>query len=47
MRIRPLHAELKINEKLVELYHWEELMWCQRSRLEWLASGDKNTIFSI
>jgi len=43
MRIGPSHTELKINEKLVELYHREELMWRQRSRLEWLASGDKNT----
>ena len=44
-RTAPTHVELKINEKLVELYHREELMWRQRSRLEWLASGDKNTIF--
>jgi hypothetical protein len=27
-------VELKINENLVELYHREELMWRQRSRLE-------------
>lgn len=44
-RTSPSHPEIKINERLVELYHREELMWRQRSRLEWLASGDKNTIF--
>ena len=43
----PTHVELKINEKLVELYHREELMWRQRSRIQWLTSGDKNTIFFI
>mgnify|MGYP007071363666 FL=1 len=32
-RTGPTHIELKINEKLVELYHREELMWRQRSRL--------------
>ncbi|XP_040245695.1 uncharacterized protein [Aegilops tauschii subsp. strangulata] len=44
-RSAPSHVELKINEKLIELYHREELMWRQLSRLEWLSAGDKNTRF--
>lgn len=44
-RTAPTHVELKINEKLVELYHREELMWRQRARLEWLSAGDRNTRF--
>ena len=37
--------ELKINERLIELFHKEELMWRQRARLEWLSAGDRNTRF--
>lgn len=44
-RLRPSHPELKLNERLVELYHREELMWRQRSWLEWLSAGDRNTKF--
>ena len=42
-RMGPTHPEIKINERFVELYHREELMWRQRARTEWLSSGDKNT----
>ena len=45
LRAAPSHVELKINERLVELYHREEIMWRQRARIEWLSSGDKNTRF--
>lgn len=27
------------------MYHREEILWRQWSRIEWLTSGDKNTIF--
>jgi hypothetical protein len=44
-RVGPSHRELKIKERLVELYHREEMMWRQRSRVEWLSNGDKNSKF--
>lgn len=39
----PSHRELKIVDDLVELYHKEEILWRQRSRVECLIEGDKNT----
>jgi hypothetical protein len=44
-RLGPSHEELKIVERLLELNHREETMWRQRSRVKWLAEGDRNTHF--
>lgn len=45
-RTDPIHAEIKTNDHLIELYLREELMWRQRPRVEWLSAGDRNTQFS-
>lgn len=44
-RTGPSIAELKITERIMELNYREELMWRQRSRTEWLTTGDRNTRF--
>jgi hypothetical protein len=44
-RYTPTYVEIKIADRLVELYHREEILWRQRVRLEWLVHGDKNTYF--
>jgi hypothetical protein len=44
-RSGPSHVELKTVEFLNEMLHREEVMWRQRSRVQWLSEGDKNTCF--
>ncbi|XP_071678431.1 uncharacterized protein [Lolium perenne] len=44
-RASPSYQELKVVERIVELQHREEVMWRQRSRIQWLAEGDRNTRF--
>ena len=44
-RSGPTGAEIKVTDRLVELYHREEILWRQRARIEWLKHGDKNTYF--
>jgi len=41
----PTYVENKIADRIVELNHREEIMWQQRTRIRWLAAGDKNTRF--
>jgi hypothetical protein len=44
-RLAPSHEEIKVCDKIVELNYREEIMWRQRSRIQWLAEGDSNTQF--
>ena len=44
-RIGPSHVEIKINDRLIELYLCEELMRRQRPCVEWLAAGNQNSLF--
>jgi hypothetical protein len=44
-RIGPSARELEITSQLTELLVREEVLWRQRSHVQWLAAGDKNTRF--
>ena len=35
----------KATDRLNELLYREEMMWLQRSRVDWLKEGDRNTRF--
>lgn len=40
-----LRLERKLREELEEVLHQEELKWFQKSKEEWILSGDRNTSF--
>jgi hypothetical protein len=44
-RTGPSYEETKIVERLAELLSREEVMWRQRSQIQWLSEGDRNTSF--
>ncbi|KAM0859925.1 hypothetical protein ACQ4PT_046881 [Festuca glaucescens] len=44
-RVGPSHVDIKVNDNLIVLYHREEVMRRQRSRVQWLNEGDKNSKF--
>ncbi|XP_010229661.1 uncharacterized protein LOC104582064 [Brachypodium distachyon] len=35
----------KVNDRINELLYQEELLWMQRSRIDWIKAGDRNTKF--
>ena len=39
-RVSPSLREIKINERLLELYYREKIMQKQISRVDWLTAGD-------
>lgn len=38
-----VRKEKIIREELEVLMHWEELMWAQKARSDWIVLGDRNT----
>jgi hypothetical protein len=44
-RTEPTEREIQVVERLKELLDQEEVMWRQRSHVQWLAAGDRNTRF--
>ncbi|XP_062230134.1 uncharacterized protein LOC133927739 [Phragmites australis] len=44
-RVRPSYEEKKVDQRIVELNLREEILWRQRSQVQWLAEGDSNTQF--
>ncbi|XP_019177850.1 PREDICTED: uncharacterized protein LOC109173044 [Ipomoea nil] len=44
-RANLISLDRKLRQELNEILHQEELLWFQRSREEWITSGDRNTRF--
>lgn len=44
-RVGPTEEEKVVEDRIVDLNIREEIMWRQRSRIQWLVDGDGNTIF--
>jgi hypothetical protein len=45
-KVVPSYEEKKVDERIAELCYREEITWKQRARVQWLAKGDMNTLFS-
>ncbi|GLT51810.1 hypothetical protein SLA2020_251920 [Shorea laevis] len=39
------NLEIQLLQEYHQVLHAEELFWCQKSRADWIASGDRNTSF--
>ncbi|GLT93129.1 hypothetical protein SLE2022_109340 [Rubroshorea leprosula] len=37
--------EVELLQEYHQALHTEELFWCQKSRVKWIASGDRNTSY--
>jgi hypothetical protein len=40
-----LAEEVKIKQKLEEIYAQEEILWRQKSQIQWLKEGERNSNF--